>query len=104
MPRFLYCFGFETPLQARNNAQFGWDDEDSHRVWIIAPTEAAALEWGRHISERFVASLFGDPSISWAAGNFAHWIETDAQATRSPDDAETAPVVEYVYPDFTSWA
>jgi hypothetical protein len=58
MPTFLYIFGFESPRQSRNNTDLGWDDEDSQGVLIDACDEAAALAWGREISERFIKLLF----------------------------------------------
>ena len=34
MPNFLFRFGYETPVQHRNNEAHGWDDEDSQAVFI----------------------------------------------------------------------
>ena len=104
MPRFLYCFGFETPRQAANNTPFGWDDEDSRAVWIVAPSEAAAFEWGMEVSERWVAYLFNDPAVAWKAGNFARWIEAVPQETFTAGDLEELPVIQHgEFPDFARW-
>ena len=80
MPAFLFRFGFETPVQHRNNAAHGWDDEDSQAVFIDGPDADAALAWGREVAEAFVKRLWaarGEPGPSWKDGQFAHWIETD---------------------------
>jgi len=76
----LFCFGYETPTQFVNNANNGWDDENSAAIWIKAASDEAVIEWGRFVAEGFVSHLFegndGD-GYSWASANFAHWIETD---------------------------
>lgn len=73
---YLYVFGFCTPTQWANNEKHGWDDEDSYAFFIDAPTQADALEWGRHLSERFVSGLFeravwDGPVPSWCESHFA---------------------------------
>jgi hypothetical protein len=81
MPIFLFRFGFETPVQHRNNEARGWDDEDSQAVFIECADSGVALDWGREIAEAFVQRLWDDhggSGPSWKAGEFAHWIETRA--------------------------
>ena len=81
MPVYLFTFGFETPTQHRNNAAHGWDDEDIRSVFIETDSADSALAWGREIAERFVQTLWrsrDEAPASWLAGNFSHWIETDA--------------------------
>jgi hypothetical protein len=71
MPIFLFRFGFETPVPYRNNEAHGWDDEDSHAVFIECADPDAALKWGREIAEAFVQRLWaadGRPGPSWKAG------------------------------------
>jgi hypothetical protein len=46
MPNFLFRFGYETPVQHRNNEAHGWDDEDSQAVFMECADADAALEWG----------------------------------------------------------
>lgn len=82
MAEFLFAFGYETPTQHRNNEAHGWDDEDSHAVFIDAPDGDAAMAWGREIAESFVERLWsarGEKGYSWKAAGFAHWIETDPE-------------------------
>jgi hypothetical protein len=81
MPSFLFRFGFETPVQHVNNEANGWDDEDSHAVFIECDHETDALAWGREVAEAYVRGLWtarGEEGPSWLASGFAHWIETNA--------------------------
>ena len=98
MGRFLYIFGFQTPLQ-RNNS-LAQDDEDSEAIWITAESDQAALDWGREISERFVGLLFNDSSVSWKRDEFAHWLEDENKARSSSD---TPAVRTGEFPDFDQW-
>jgi hypothetical protein len=75
---FLFVFGYETPAQHRNNAARGWDDEDSHAVFIEASDRDSAVAWGREIAERLVNDLWNGSGPSWKDGSFAHWIEAKA--------------------------
>jgi hypothetical protein len=105
MRPFLYRFGFETPQQASDNELLGWDHEDSQAIWIIAPSEEVALNWGRAVSERFCAHLFNVPSVSWKSGNFAHWIEAAPESKFTHEDLERIPVIQCgEFPDFAKWA
>ena len=79
MPKYLFTFGYETPIQAKNNNQYGLDDEDSLNVFIKAENELQALEWGREIAEDYVRKLYQDPAISWKAQGFSHWIEKNLE-------------------------
>lgn len=98
MTTFLYCFGFESPRQSRDNAAHGWDDEDSQAVLINAEDEASALLWGTEISEQFVKLLFRDERISWRDQQFAHWIGAAAQQCVDQQEVSIG-----VFPDFTVW-
>ncbi|MDG3002303.1 hypothetical protein [Paludisphaera mucosa] len=98
MPEFIYCFGYETPRQARNNDRHGWDDENSHGLTIRAESEEGAMRWGREVAERFIQLLLRDESISWKALGFADWIEVAGGESRD------MPVVQDgEYPDYAPW-
>jgi hypothetical protein len=100
---YLYVFGYETPDEARSNQTMSTDFESSAMLRILAKDEAAALEWGREVSEQFVKVLFGDSSVSWKRDGFACWIEdTPDESTRS--QWSSIPVVAVgEFPDFHSW-
>jgi hypothetical protein len=97
MPKYLYCFGSETPGQARRNRSFSVDDEDSEAVYIEAADPEQALAWGEEVSERFIRLLFRDPQVSWREMDFARWIAHDAE----PDGVPTVRVGED--PDYDRW-
>ncbi len=58
MQRFLFRFGYETPLQLRDNDALGWDDEESGALFIRADSASEALAWGAEVAERFVRELY----------------------------------------------
>ncbi len=98
MKEYLYVFGYETPVQRKNNAQHGWDDEDSHALYILASNEQRALKWGHQIAERFIEALYDDPNASWSRGEHAAWIETEDRFTK--DQVRQIPnVKDGEYPD-----
>ena len=98
MPTFLYSFGYETPLQNVNNAQHGWDDEDSRAVLIDAEDEQAAQAWGKEIAEYFVKLLYPDDRVSWKKLGYADWVETPGHL------AKAAPHVRVgEFPDLRVW-
>jgi|EndMetStandDraft_9_1072997.scaffolds.fasta_scaffold157045_1 hypothetical protein len=99
----LFCFGYESPSQFANNANQGWDDEDSAAVWIKDASDEAVLTWGRAIAESFVPFLFKraeKDAYSWANENFAYWIETDPNILAHASELPVVTVGEM--PDFTS--
>jgi hypothetical protein len=98
MPAFLFVFGYETPAQHRNNAEHGWDDEDSDSVLIDAPNAEAALTWGREVAERFVRDLRKGPGPSWKDAGFAHWIDPSADAIAKAREAGVPQVSVGEYP------
>lgn len=77
---YLYIFGYEAPSEKASNRDVGTDFESTGMVRILSLTEDSALEWGRELSERFVASLYANESVSWRSQGFASWIE------QSPDE------------------
>lgn len=98
MSTFIYCFGYETPQQARNNDRRGWDDENSYGLTIEADSEEAAIRWGREVAERFIKLLYRDEAMSWKQLGFADWIEAP------PIDPWEMPVVkEGEFPDYEPW-
>jgi hypothetical protein len=77
---FIYGFGFETPSQRARNEANGWDDEDSAALVIDADSSQEALEWGRTVAEAFFKWLCDDPAVSWLAGQYADYLETETQS------------------------
>jgi hypothetical protein len=73
MPRYLYIFRCQTPeqLQAKD------PDESSEACFIEAGSVEEALEWGREVSERYVAQRLGEGAVSWKVQGFPHWIEPE---------------------------
>jgi hypothetical protein len=80
MPTFLYGFGYEQKDEMDHNRATGSDFESSTGVFIDAPSEADALAWGCEISEAFMRYAHGNPSVSWRALRYAHWIEPDPES------------------------
>jgi len=93
--KFLYGFGFESPRQRTLNIAHKRDDEDSAAVFIEAETSDAALEWGRAVAESFLKWLYDDPTVSWAAGRYADWIEPDPMAMLTPEQLRGIPTVAH---------
>jgi hypothetical protein len=77
---YLFIFGYEDPAERESNDSQGTDYESSGAVRIIAADEKQALSWGREIAERFVATIYRDPTVSWKQLGYAAWIE------EHPDD------------------
>lgn len=98
--RYLYIFGYETPMQRENNAAHGWDDEDSAAIFIVAETEQQALEWGHAISKKFVDDLSSGQSAIWDENRFAAWVDHDYAKNFSARQLRAIPIVRYgEYPD-----
>ena len=97
---YLYIFGFEDPIDRETNESVGTDFESSRLILISASTEAEALAWGHEISERFVAYLYGDSSVSWKESNFASWIDHRPDRTLAEAMCQAPHVVVGEYPDF----
>lgn len=79
MTRFLFVFGYESPVERATNSREGTDFESSSAVWVRADSEDEALQKGRDYAERFVRQQFQHAGVGdcpgWAEGGFAHWIE-----------------------------
>jgi hypothetical protein len=79
MTRFLFVFGYESPVERTTNSREGTDFESSCAVWVRADSEGEALRKGRDYAERFVRQQFEHAGVGvfpgWVEGDFAHWIE-----------------------------
>ena len=81
MKRFMYRFGYESPIEWRQNLDHGSDFESSSAFWVIADTEEDALAWGWEVSEKMVHEFFvrsgwnEKDTRSWKEAGYAHWIE-----------------------------
>jgi hypothetical protein len=106
--KFLYVFGYCTPSQAANNEKHAWDDESSAALFVAAETQEEALQWGRHVSNEYVAHLYraaGLPeAISWVDSGFASWIQQLPSEDFPDEYLARVPVVQAgKMPDFLSW-
>jgi len=88
LQRYLYRFGYQ-PAHL-----LAFDDEDSQCVWIVAENESDALEWGREISEHFVADRWTD-NPSWMASDYAHWIETNEETLQADANSPCCNIGEF---------
>ena len=84
--RFVYGFGFETPIQRANNRAKGWDDEDSAALMIESDSEDEALRWGRAVAEAFFQWIYQDPEESWAAGFYVDYLEPETASSWTVTD------------------
>ena len=84
MPSYLFIFGYEDSVEMKCNDECGTDYESSKGVLIEAVSPEEALAWGREIAEAFMRhENDGDPSISWRARDYAHWIEPHPERSSS---------------------
>jgi hypothetical protein len=98
--QYLYGFGFETPHQPSPDSSAGWDQKDSGAVLIEADTAGAALAWGRAVAEAFIKWLYDNPDVSWAAGEYADYIEADPTTRFTADQLRNVVAVRAgVMPD-----
>jgi hypothetical protein len=108
MEKFVYRFGYCTPMQWEANEAHGWDDESSGAFVVYADTRDAALRWGHEVAGAFVAWLFEvggqlQPR-SWAESHFAAWIEEIPTPAFSEEGIQALPVVLVgQMPDFGDW-
>lgn len=58
MKRFLYLFGYESPVEWQQNSEHGSDFESSDAFWVVADNETEALAWGSEVAEMMVRELF----------------------------------------------
>jgi hypothetical protein len=79
MKRFLFVFGYESPVERMANGREGTDLESSSALWVRADSEDEALQKGRDYAQKFVGQQFEQAGVvdfpGWAEGSFAHWIE-----------------------------
>lgn len=76
---YLYVFGFRRPSCTEQMAEQD-NEKDSQALFVDAPSEEAALEWGRLVSKHFVEQLFkavGSKSgeALWNESENVNWIE-----------------------------
>jgi hypothetical protein len=99
MQRYLYIFAYQTPAQAAFSDP-GEAEEFSAAVFVEAKNPQEALDWGREISEKFVADLFGPGAASWRSKGFDHWVESQPEKEYPPHVLAGVPVVQVgTYPD-----
>ncbi len=108
MEKFIYRFGYCTPMQLEANEVHGWDDESSGAFVVQAETSDAARRRGREVASAFVAWLFESGGCSqprpWTDAQFADWIEENPTAVFSEDDIQALPIVVVgEMPDFGEW-
>jgi len=105
MSRYLFRFGFCTPVQFASNSAHGWDDEASSSFFIEAESSDQALEWGEEVADRFVQALFaaeGGEVFDWRASDFARWIDDSPEEEYSARQLANKQVVKVgEFPDFT---
>jgi hypothetical protein len=95
--KHLMVFCYETPEQLATNPMYGWDDEESKAVYILAECEEAALHWGREVAREFVRALFERSGTEiphvWRASCYRHWIEAEPTLGFTPEELGRIPVV-----------
>ena len=108
MQRFLFRFGYCTPVQWEANRIHGWDDECSSAFFVHAENAAEALSWGCEVAERYVHNQFETAGWavipSWKEANFAFWIDETPTVEFSPESLGKLPkVMVNQIPDFQDW-
>lgn len=98
MNRYIFRFGYCTPLQWKGNEANGWDDEASSAFIVVADSEEAALKMGAEAAEVAVAAMFvrdgwPSPTPSWKAADFAHWLERLSSGVFSEEQLAALPVI-----------
>ena len=90
MKRFIYRFGYESPIEWLQNDKHGTDFESSSSFWVEAESAEDALRWGREVSdamvrEYFLRSGWAQDIPSWKEEGFAHWIEDNPGPEFTPE-------------------
>lgn len=97
MKRFLFVFGFESPVEFQCNLEADTDFESSEAVWVVAETPEEAFEGGRIYAEERVAALFercGEPKFpGWSEAGYEHWILDNPAEEFPPHIVETFPEI-----------
>jgi len=115
MNKYLYIFGYKTPEetdQSSNASSPGLDaspqktaasQTHSLAIFIEAPSEQAALVWGREISEEFTRRLFHNKKISWKEMKLPHCIADESFLECPSKEVRQIPVVPCgQYPNFAA--
>jgi hypothetical protein len=81
MKRFLFVFGYQSPVECATNVTQGTDFESSNAIWVWADSEEDALQKGRDYANQFVRRLYQEDQQAgktdlpnWVEDGFAHWI------------------------------
>lgn len=90
MKRYLYLFGYESPVEREENIEHGTDFESSSAFWVEAESADDALRWGREVSdamvhEYFLRSGWTRDIPNWKEEGFAHWIEDNPLPEFTPE-------------------
>ena len=92
MNRFVFMFGYESPIEHETNIRSGTDFESSEAVWVRAISEREAMQRGRVYATAFVAQQFAQAGVTdfvgWAEGNFSHWVEREPENRFSASELE----------------
>jgi hypothetical protein len=99
MKRFIYRFGYESPVERLQNDEHGTDFESSSAFWVEAESADEALRWGREVSEAlvresFIRSGWSGAIPSWKEDGYAHWIEESPGSEFTADFLDTLPEVK----------
>jgi hypothetical protein len=96
--KYLFCFGYETPEQYEYNRLHGWDDEDSHAVWIEAGSEDAAMSIGYRYAFAFIEKLYtsrgSNLPFKWKTDTYACWIEDEPEKHWTPRSLEHLDTIQ----------
>jgi hypothetical protein len=105
MNDYYFSFGFMDPSEASHLGWGGPDfSESSEGVWIAAESEEKAVEWGREVAERFIATLFKNQSVSWKEHHYVHGIFQKTFDLLSEEAKKRTPRIQYgKWPNFQEW-
>jgi len=96
--KYLFCFGYETPEQYENNRLHGWDDEDSHAVWIETGSKDEAMSIGYRYACAFIGKLYAERGqtlpFEWSSNTYACWIEDDPEKQWSPQSLKDLDTIQ----------
>ena len=99
MRKFLFRFGYCTPLQLAGNEAHGWDDESSGAFFVEAHSTEDALRWGREVADAYVEFQFKkegrQQDVRWLDGDFANWIEENPAGAFSEEQLRVLPTVAF---------
>jgi hypothetical protein len=108
MGKFLFRFGYCTPIQWRANDEHGWDDESSGAFFVEAETIDSAESWGCEVVEAFCKQLFTQSRWpgkipSWRESEFAFWIESEPELLPELYLEKLPTTISGQMPDLIEW-